>query len=174
MGYGINVGCKCRRKELTLGCGFSFPAVYQETMKDIKTGKYGPEMKDLANNTEFVAVDAETEPYFCEKCGNIEALQPLDLYKPKDVKKVKEQVIGRWTAVDSYDGRKIEELGELPYWFHREGEDEDDNWMLLKEYKHVCPGCGGVMRKINEDELEGKTCPKCGEQYKVFQGILWD
>lgn len=173
MGYGLNVGCKCRSQELMLGVGLAFPMVYEETMHDIKSGKYGKEMKDLANNIELVTVDAEGEIYFCEKCGNVESLQPLDLYAPKDVNKIKKRVVGRWSASEPQQNKTVEELGGLPYWTPRE-DVENGDYVLLKEYIHVCPECGGIMKKISEEELKKKKCPKCKEQYEIFEGCLWD
>ena len=177
MGYGVRIRCKCRSSDLMLGCGFSYPMVYQEIMDAMKKGEYGDEIKDLVNNTEFVAVNAENEAYYCDKCGKATARKSLDLYKPKDVEKVKKEVVGRWTVADEYIDKTMGELGELPYWNPSEMEDEDNNWVLLKEYLHVCPECGNVMKKIDPEELVGKTCPKCGEKFNdglIFDEYLWD
>ena len=173
MGYGLNVSCKCQNKELMLGVGLGFPMVYEETMDDIKSGKYGKEMKDLVNSTELVAVDATSEIYFCEKCGDVECLQPLDLYAPKDAEKIKKRIVGRWSAAEPQHNETIEELGELPYWTPRD-DVENGDYVLLKEYIHVCPKCGGIMKKITEEELEKKKCPKCKERYEISAGCLWD
>ena len=68
MGYGINVSCKCQDKELMLGCGFSFPMVYQETMEDIKEL-----FKELAEELEKdcsgwdIAQETEADKTFKEK-----------------------------------------------------------------------------------------------------------
>lgn len=178
MGYGVNINCKCGSKELILGVGMAFPMVYQETMKDIKNGKYGKEMAKLANETELVTVDAELTPYLCENCGFIEANQCLDLYKPNDIEAAKKVVIGNWTAAEPRSNKTVGELGDWPYWTPPSN-DEDDfrenegDYVLLKEYEHMCPKCKKMMKKVTEN-LENIKCPKCGEKYKTFPGVLWD
>ena len=169
MGYGIGVKCKCQDKELTLGVGMMYPSAYKETMDAIRAGEHGAEMRDLVRSGKYIAVDAEYFIYYCDKCGCVESMTALDLYEPKDVKKVEERVIGRWSAAEPAQNKTVKELGELPYFT-----SNDDGYVLLKEYKHVCPECGNVMKKISEEELREKTCPKCGEKYQVFSGILWD
>lgn len=169
MGYGLNIHCGCRDKELMLGVGLGYPMVFEETVNDIKFGKYGEEMKGLINSGKYIAVDAEYYMYFCDGCGMIESAQALDLYEPKDVKKIEKRVMGRWSAAEPAQNKTVKELGKLPYF-----NSDDEDFVLLKEYKHTCPECGKVMRRINEEELESKTCPKCGEKYQMFSGILWD
>lgn len=169
MGYGLNIHCGCRDKELMLGVGLGYPMVYRETVEDIKAGKYGIEMKDLMNSGKYVAVDAENYIYYCDECGCVESMMALDLYEPKDIEKVEKRVVGRWSAAEPAQNKTVKDLGELPYF-----NSDDEDFALLKEYKHVCPKCGKVMRKINEEELEKKTCPRCGEKYQMFSGILWD
>lgn len=169
MGYGLNIHCGCRDKELMLGVGLGYPMVYRETVEDIKAGKYGIGMKDLMNSGKCVAVDAENYMYYCDECGCVESMMALDLYEPKDIKKVEERVVGRWSAAEPVQNKTVKDLGELPYF-----NSDDEDFALLKEYKHVCPKCGKVMRKINEEELGKKTCPRCGEKYQMFSGILWD
>lgn len=170
MGYGINISCKCQDKELLLGAGLGYPMVYQETVDDIKAGKYDSEMKDLMNSSKYVAVDAEKYIYYCEECGCVECMTALDLYEPKDIKKVEERVVGRWSAAEPAQNKTVKELGELPYF-----NSDDEDFVLLKEYKHVCPKCGKVMRKIDEEELFEKTCPTCGERYEEGGDIImWD
>ena len=169
MGYGITVHCKCRDKDLMLGVGLGYPMVYAETMDDIRSGKYGEEMKGLVNSGEYIAVDAEYYMYFCEGCGAVESFQALNLYEPKDAEKVGKRVTNRWSAGDAKNTMTVEEMGGLPYF-----NSNDEDYKLLKEYKHVCPECGKVMKKIDEEELAKKTCPKCGEKYEAFESILWD
>ena len=169
MGYGIGVKCKCQDKELMLGVGMGYPSFYRETMEDIRSGKYGAEMRDLVKNGKYIAVDAEKYMYYCDKCGCVEDFTALDLYEPKDIKKIEERVVGRWSAAELAQNKTVKELGELPYF-----NSDDEDFVLLKEYKHVCPKCGKVMRKIDEEKLKEKTCPKCGEKYQMFSGILWD
>ena len=170
MGQGIEIGCKCRRKELMLGVGMMHPMVYQETMNKIRSGKHGSEMQDLVKSRRFIAADVEMYAYWCDGCGWIDSLMALDLYEPKDVEKVRKRVVNRWSAGDEKNKQSVEEAGDLPYFTV-----PDEDYQLLKEYKHVCPKCGKVMRKIDAADLEKKGCPKCGEKYKVEDSfILWD
>ena len=178
MGYGVNIHCKCRDQELWLGVGMAFPMVYQETMEDIRSGKYGKEMAKLANETELVTVDAELTPYLCESCGLVEANPCLDLYKPNDIEAARKAVIGNWTAAEPRSNKTVGELGDWPYWTPPSN-DEDDfgenegNYVLLKEYEHMCPECKKLMKKVTDD-FENIKCPKCGEKYQTFPGVLWD
>ena len=170
MGYGVGVKCKCQNKELMLGVGMMYPSVYKETMDDIRSGKYGVEMRDLVKSGRYITVDAERYMYHCDKCGWVEDFTALDLYEPRDVEKVKKRVANRWSAGDKEINQTVEELGELPYFT-----SDDDEYVLLKEYKHACPRCGNVMKRIGEEELFRKTCPTCGEKYKEGGDIImWD
>ena len=170
MGYGIGVKCKCQDKELMLGVGMGYPSFYEETMEDIRSGKYGAEMRDLVKSGKYIAVDAEEYMYYCDKCGCVEGFTALDLYEPKDAKIVGKRIARRWTAGDKEIEQTVDELGYLPFFT-----SDDDEYVLLKEYKHACPRCGKVMRKIDEEELFKKTCPTCGERYEEGGDIImWD
>ena len=181
MGMGINIGCKCHNataREFMLGVGMGFPYVYQETVKDIKAGKYGEEAKNIMTTIPYAAVDLVTTLYYCDKCGHIDEDEPMDIYIPKDVEKVKKQPVGRWTAADPLENNTIlnEEIGELSYWTPP-SEFEDDNrpeYVLVKKGSHPCPKCKNEMRAIDEEELEKIKCPKCGSNYVIFPGVLWD
>ena len=171
MGYGINIGCGCRGRELMMGVGMAFPHVYSETMKDIKSGKYGTEMQSIVNGGKFIAVDAEDRLYHCEKCGYFDAEPALDLYAPIDIEKVKNREVGRWTAAEPNSRTTIGELGEIPFFTA-----DDEDFRIIKPYIHVCPGCGSIMKETTEADLLQKTCPQCGQQYSGSEEptILWD
>ena len=132
-----------------LGVGLGYPMVYREIVGDIKAGTYGSDMKGLMDSGKYVAVDAENYIYYCDNCGCVECMTALVLYEPKDIEKIEERVVGRWSAVEPTQNETVKELGELPYF-----NSDDEDIVLLKEYKHVCP--------------------KCGEKYQMFSGILWD
>lgn len=174
MGYATSIHCKCQEKPLWLDVGMGYHAVYQETMKNIKDGKYGPEMKDLVLNKKYVVVDATFQPYYCEKCGYVESTMPLDLYEPRDMKEVETRIINRWCAADPSINKTVGELGEFPYWYPN---SDKKGFKILKKYVHICPECGELMKKTNIDKLFGTKCPKCGEKYSRVPGILdihWD
>ena len=154
MGYGIGVKCRCQEKELILGMGRKFLSIYEETMNNIRVGKYGVEMRDLVKNEEYIAVDIEYYAYFCKSCGWVGSLIALDLYKPKDTKKI-EQIIEKYGLLCSLS--------------------DNEDYVLLKEYKHMCPKCRKVMKKTKTDELFKKICATCGEKYQDSGLIMyWD
>lgn len=169
MGYGINAGCRCKNRELMLGVGMGHSIVYRETMNEIRSGKYGDEMKGLVDSEKYIAVDVENYIYYCEGCGCIECFRALDLYEPKNTEKVGKRIIGRWSAGEEYNTKTVKDNGGLMYFAA-----DDEDYKLMKEYKHVCPECGKVMERVSEEELAKKICPMCGEKYQVFPGMLWD
>ena len=87
MGTGYSFTCsKCKHRfSASWGIGFSFPQVYEDTVKKIKAGAYGSLWQDLMN----------TEKY--EQC--------LSLYIPKDPEHLKIK----------YQLDSVEELNERPY-----------------------------------------------------------
>lgn len=167
MGRGISYICKhCNKKEdLFFGIGFMFMEVYQETVNEIKEGKYGAEWKQLYQSREYVVVNAEPYLYYCKKCGRWEMTRCMDLYVPKDEKELKKEQFGKKT---------VEEWGEIPYVFGRELKDEYD---ILKAYNHDCPDCAEPMTCIEDedalDELRLK-CNKCGNIMEQNGMFLWD
>lgn len=173
---GTYVKCKCGEQHILEGPGYGYPHFYQEAMDKIKKGKYGSEMKRLADETELIAVDARQTAYVCEECGKIECDTCLDLYKPEDIEAARKSVVGRWTAGESQNNSTTEELGEWPYWYPYEPieDEEDDGWrpfgggqVLIKEYEHMCPECKTIMRKLSTVD----KCPKCGEKYEYMEDL---
>lgn len=152
-----------------------YPTVYRETMKDIRDGKYGAEMKRLANETELVTVDAEEKPYRCPDCGFIESTVCLDLYKPNDLEGARKVVIGRWTAGEPSLNDTVGSLGDWPYWTPGDYDNkEKGDYVLLKKYEHMCPVCKKIMEEFDLGHLDKYTCPKCGGKYEEVGGMLWD
>ncbi len=139
MGMGFNFICeKCGREYgYGVGIGFMFPRVYEDLLKKVKKGKYGKEWKDLAKDTENVAIDAEEYLYACPKCGAWKTEEGLSLYIPKDAKEPKNV-----SYVTSWDLK--------------------EHYKLLKNYIHKCPKCKTRMHKASSDELYNVHCPKCG------------
>ena len=151
--------------------------VYQETISDIKAGKYGEEMKKLANETELVTVDAGRKAYYCPQCGQVKSYLCLDLYRPNDIESAKKAKAGSWTGPSSQSNPSVGELGEWPYWtpdLYSNGENGD--YVLLKKYDHLCPACNISMTEMDEEKLANAeiTCPKCGGKYEKEVNMFWD
>ena len=155
------------------GVGYFYPSFYDETINDIKTGKYGSEIKNLFNKTKSVTVDAEYEIYWCPECGYFNDPVCLDLYKPTNSETAESS--SSYFIPDFYG---------------------DENYILFKEYEHMCPKCGKLMQKVatkkeqndyykkqeeayekgertktGEDiytiKINKLTCPECGEKYQA-------
>ena len=177
MGYGMTIQCKCQAWEVACGVGFGYPMAYQETLSDIKAGKYGEEMKKLVNETELVTVDADCKVYYCPQCGQVNSYQCLNLYQPNDIESAKKARVGGWTGPDQRSIQSVGELGDWPYWLpdlSRPGENGD--YVLLKKYDHLCPVCNSSMTEMDEEKLTNEkiTCPKCGAKYKKDVNMFWD
>ena len=174
MGRVISIKCQCEDRSLMLGVGMGYPRTYQEALNDIRIGKYGEEMKRLANETELVTVDASYRAYCCDGCGHIESKLCFDLYKPNDIESAKKTVVVRQTVDESKVDKTVEEFGEWPLWWPGLFKNGGD-YVLLKRYEHTCPICKNVMDLIDVDTIEDMKCPKCGETYKYDgETAMWD
>ena len=161
MGQGYKYVCKKCGEEYDIhtGLGMMFPNVYAKTMKDISEGRQGNSRKDLFKKIPYLAVDAEDYYYECEDCGCWSVEQGLDLYRPKDVEKIKKQQFGEKT---------VEELGYVPYVM---GYDFKTDYVLLEKYEHKCPKCHGLMKKRSKTVI---SCPNCGTKNRPAGGVDWD
>ena len=139
------------------GVGFAFPSIYRETIEDIKTGKYGEELRDLFENDPGLAVDCETDLYVCE-CGNWTTEINLDVYEPLN-EDVKERY-ARYMYVTRDELKK--------------------DFKLVRHHELICDKCGKKMKRIKHPESYaeryGLTCPECGEKNTAekYAGIMWD
>ena len=168
MGMGFNFICeKCGREYgYGVGIGFMFPRAYEELIKKVKKGKYGKEWKDIANNTENVAIDAEEYLYVCPKCGSWKAEEGLSLYIPKETKEPKGDTNNEPWAI----GFDYSNASYVTSW------DLKEHYKLLKSYIHKCPKCKTRMHKASSDELYNVPCPKCGGNPipESVESFLWD
>lgn len=64
------IKCNCQEVRVSDGVTMRFPTVYQETVGQIKSGKYGDKMKYIMTNMNYVAVDA-TKKYIIVKSVDI-------------------------------------------------------------------------------------------------------
>ena len=174
MGYATSIKCKCQEKPLWLDVGIGYHWTYQEVMKKIRQGEYGPEMKEIIQHSPLAVVDATLEPFLCDKCGYVESTMPLDIFEPKDIEEAKKTVINRWSAGDPPINKTVEELGEYPYWYPHA---DKKGFKIVKKYNHACPKCGNIMKKTSIKKLYKTQCPTCGETYSKVPGIFdmhWD
>ena len=89
VGTGIVVNCpNCDYSDrFMLGAGMMYPAVYQATVKDVKSGKYGAEWKSLLEENRGAVIHAGKELYRCPKCRALETRPNLSVcYEMTEVK----------------------------------------------------------------------------------------
>ena len=135
---------KKHEKGFLLGTGMLFPRLYTHTIKKIKKGKYGEEMKKFLEENPKGAINCNSEIVRCPKCGKLEEVLNLSMYVPrKNNKDTDNSYVSPWELRGKY--KKV------------------------KEYKHICPKCSTVMKKVkikyNEfgeiTGVEKLKCPKC-------------
>lgn len=149
-----------------IGVGFLFPMVYEETLKEVKKGKYGEEWKNLVKNTKNIAIDAEEHLYVCKKCGTWKTEEGLSLYTPKDKKALKtKNNDSRWAVGFDFSQASYVTSEELREYYK-----------LLKSYTHRCPKCKARMHRATSEEAFNLPCPKCGGKAKedYLDIINWD
>ena len=95
----------------------------------------------------------------CDACKIWDSAIDATLYAPNNA-----DAFGKM----QYGIKTVEEWGEVPYFI------EGGYFHVIKEYKHKCPKCKGIMRKANEEEYKRLACPKCGEINDMIDEIRWD
>ena len=159
MGNGYLIKCtKCNYMfKAMLGIGMMYPMVYNETVADIRDGKYGEEYKKFFEKHNNATVNCEAKVAVCAECGKLETVMDLSLYLPKDDEEM----------VYIYDDYMT------PNQLKR-------NFKKCMTYNHQCSSCGGKMKNINLlSRLEKGTlkCPDCGEKLEMDEDslfMLWD
>ena len=132
-----------------------FPLVYERTVREIRDGEYGEELRELFRSRTDLAVDCEEDLFVCG-CGNWETGASLDVYGPAGA------------------GRKPEKHG------YPTKEDLKRDFVLLRRHPHFCTRCGREMERIDDPEsyLEsrGLACPECGTVNGTDPStvVLWD
>ena len=151
MGQGYVVKCRnCDYEEcVRLGVGMMYPQEYADLVKGIKAGEYGDELREYFINNPGAVVDAQLELYYCPVCHNFEFEYNLSLYRHKQNK---ELVNGYW--IREYDN--------------------NEDYVFVRAYKHICSKCGNQMHKIKKSEFDNLVCPKCGQPLEVTSQIMWD
>lgn len=166
MGSGFEFKCcNCGNEYyVNLGIGFLYPRVYKETVEKIEDGEYGPDLKETFESVKYAAIDASKVLFKCPDCGNWEVDIDLSIYAPNDVETVKALKFGEKT---------VQELGGIPYAMSHMLEED---FHLLKEYKHSCKKCGAEMLKFDESKnCSILPCPKCGKENECEPFLIcWD
>lgn len=146
-----------------VGIGFFFPKEYQDTVKRIRNGEYGPEWKELYESTPGAAVNAEADFYVCPSCGAAGSELNLSIYQPKVPERSQaheKQFCGACPAV----GMEYVMPGELK-----------EDYIPVKEYVHACPACAKPMRLYAEGDKV--KCPECRDGWMEADPegmVLWD
>ena len=131
------------------GIGRLFPKIYEETVKKMRSGKYGDECKKFFKEHPDGAVNCEKELLICEECGVPKTEMNLSLYLPK---------------------KGAKNIPEMPF-----GNDFR-KFTLYAEYPHKCDQCGGICNVVKSSKIKRMTCPVCkGVMQEDPAGlILWD
>lgn len=153
MGMGYTFRCsKCGYKlEAYMGIGFAFPDETEETIRNMKSGKFGETAKKFFEENPDGTVDCSNELFLCKKCGSLKVNPVLDLYKRK------------------------EGVSEPKYPF-----PDDDYFYKVMEVDHICDRCGNKMEKQDEDRFLKKafkgeiSCPDCDGHLVVGGFFNWD
>lgn len=140
------------------GVGMAFPNVYRKGIKDIKSGKYGEEFKEMMKSRKDIVVDFEEYLFVCDKCGDWYTNYGFDFYVPK-TKEEKEKVLKKDYYFCNWNGK--------------------ENYELFLKINHRCGKCKSEMRRISNDEnsndkLGVLKCPECNSELKEDGWILWD
>ena len=164
MGDGYGYKCKKCSHEYSvfLGIGMLYPMEYEKMVNDIVSGKYGPDVQNLMQNTPYAAVDAGNRLFSCSRCGFWEVGKDLTIYAPDDSDMI---------IMKKYGDKTVGKLGEVPYVM---GSDLKENYHVLKRHYHKCPQCGGRMHKAGKHEILNLPCPNCGERNEQKSTIIWD
>ena len=155
MGSGFKIRCKKCSYDFTafLGIGMLFPSVYQNTVSEIKEGKYGEEYKKFFEENPNAAVNCERVFAVCGKCGKFDTVMDLSLYVPKK------------------NDDSIQNIGYVME------EDLKSNFKKCKSYDHKC-SCGGSMMitDLIGALVDRKVkCPKCSANMELTDElVMWD
>ncbi len=151
MGSGKVFKCKACGEEFSAmtGVGMIFPSIYEETVKDIRSGEYGEDWKKFFEEHPDGVVNCEKELLICEECGVPKCEMNLSLYLPKE-------------------GAK--DLPKHPFG------DDFKKFNLYAKYQHKCDKCGGACNVVKSARIKRVTCPECGGVMEEDLGgaILWD
>ena len=151
MGNGRVFRCGCCKRELVAesGIGMLFPEQYRGAVRAVLKGKYGPEWKELFENTPGAALDVERELYYCGSCEMISSEFNMTLYAPKEPAVPEEH-----TDLSAY----VYSFGNC---VHVVPWELKGKYRRIRTYVHKCRTCGKRMRRYREGDRV--RCPMCLE-----------
>lgn len=154
-----------------LGVGFTFPKLYEETVKKMKSGKFGKQGYKFFKNHPDGAITCNNIVVQCDDCGKLMTVPELDLYVPKD----------------GFDSTKIERIGVWSTAFSGKGydyisrSDLHDHYKFYEHYDHRCSTCRGhasvvegFTERYDADVDRHVRCPKCGAMMEIECVGDWD
>ncbi|MBO4927465.1 MAG: hypothetical protein J5379_04355 [Clostridiales bacterium] len=150
MGSGKVYKCKeCgNRFRMSTGVGMLYPMSYENTVKDILSGKYGEEWKQFLEEHQDGRVNCEIVLLICEKCGVPKCDMDLSLYLP----------------------RKGKKGVAYPFSVHFK-----ESYKLYARYPHTCDCCGGACKVCDKERPPVMKCKECsGVLEDTWEFILWD
>lgn len=150
MGFSYHYICSCGyQKYLVVGVGFGYLSHQAELNAEIRAGKYGQELVQLAEKYPLGIFDASCASYRCDSCGYLESEYCLDVYE------------------NLHPEAHADEIRSRSAWFSPE-----DGWHMVHERNHRCCLCGNTMRRLRGGET--LPCPDCGKELQFGPGICWD
>lgn len=169
---GKIIGYKCQdcgyKFTAFLGVGFSFPAVYAETVEKMKSGKLGKDAQQFFKDHPDGSVNCENVLFQCDQCHKYFCDKDLSMYVPKGGVTMPPKT-GRWSVAMPFEGAE-----------YITKEDLDKYFEPYKRFDHRCKECGGKLSFAADDisehiqmEIE---CPICHGRMKLKLEDLgyWD
>lgn len=156
MGSGYEFKCKkCKKRyAIRLGVGMMMPAMFNETIEEIRRGEWGNEFKEIIDREPFITPDVEEELYICRSCGKWKVEKNMNLYAPN----YPEALLNK------------QDSGRTPFAMRRELKEA---YHLMKRRIHYCE-CGKRMHKVSDSEANTLTCPYCGTTNTAENFVCWD
>ena len=185
MGTGIGFICEiCGYKvSARWGNGFLYPTVYQETVKDMTSGKHGFIAKVFFEEHPDGAINAELTLARCDNCGYYDNVKDLTMYVPKKGYVKTEDPESIWSSAAPFKGADYVSPTDL-----------EKNYIPYQKYPHKCNCCGGDLNIIPlytyqpdpngrgadelsaqlESELQEIISPVCKGKMIPLEFIDWD
>lgn len=165
---GNSYGFRCKKcgdyKWISEGIGFLFPTLYEQTIEEIKDGKWGEKYHEFFEVFPNAATDVENGVYLCEHCGNIFNEINQGLYLPKDERMEIKPSDNRWCVAMPQIGKRYVTACEL-----------EKDYFLYEAEVHSCPQCGKNAKRVKGDisKLE-PICSKCRTRMELEDLEFWD
>lgn len=148
-----------------------FPRFYQETINEIKNGKWGEEIQKFLIENPDAAFNVERVFGLCPNCGEYENTLDLTMYLPKEnISQFEKDNHGRWSVAFPFSSENYVTEWDLKKYYKR-----------FSKYPHKCKNCGSQLKIINEgcfsryhEEFNNLKCPRC-KSFMINSGFgSWD